>query len=192
MFLIVGLGNPGTKYQKTRHNFGFLTIDQIISDYNFSLIKSKSSNYELFFANIDSKKIYILKPLKYMNLSGSPILEIKKFYKIEIDNIIVMHDDLDLDFGRIKIKRGGGNSGHNGLKDIDRLIGREYLRLRLGIGRPLNQDYDISDYVLSKFNEKEFLELENININISNLLPFLISKENNLFINNFYLKSTNL
>ncbi len=81
MFLIVGLGNPGIKYQKTRHNFGFLTIDKIISDYNFSLLKSKDSNYKLFSANIDSQKIYILKPLKYMNLSGSPILEIKNFYK---------------------------------------------------------------------------------------------------------------
>jgi peptidyl-tRNA hydrolase, PTH1 family len=188
MFLLVGLGNPGSKYQKTKHNFGFLLLDTIIKNYNFQLLKSKKLNYELFVGDIDSNKIYILKPLKYMNLSGLPVLEVKNFYKINLENIIIFHDDLDLDLGRIKIKRGGGSAGHNGLKDIDKSIGKNYLRLRLGIGRPENKEYNTADYVLSKFNDNEFLKIEHINDKISDLLPELFKKEYDSFINDFYLK----
>ncbi len=187
MFLIVGLGNPGEKYKITKHNFGFLCLDDIIKKYDFS-IKSKKSSYELFSGDINGYKILILKPLKYMNLSGTPILEVKSFYKIKLENIVVIHDDLDVDFGRIKLKLGGGNAGHNGLKDIDDKIGKNYLRLRLGIGRPENDNYEISDYVLSKFSKDDLIKVDEINQKISNLFPLIFKEDKNDFINKFYLK----
>jgi PTH1 family peptidyl-tRNA hydrolase len=187
MFLVVGLGNPGEKYKTTKHNFGFLLADKIISDYNLTL-KSKKTSYELFSGDIEGSKVLVLKPLKYMNLSGSPILEVKNFYKIDLKNVIVLHDDLDVEFGRIKLKLGGGSAGHNGLKDADQLIGKNYLRLRLGIGRPQNDDYDISDYVLSKFKKEDLLEIKEINQVISDLFPLLFEEDKNEFTNKFYLK----
>lgn len=187
MFLIVGLGNPGDKYKNTKHNFGFLTIDQIIQDYKAS-IKSTKPGYQLFDSKINNSEILLLKPLNYMNLSGGPLLEIKNFYKIDLDKIIVLHDDLDLEFGRVRIKIGGGNAGHNGLKDIDNKIGKDYFRLRLGIGRPENKDYEISDYVLSKFSNDQLIEIEKINQKISDLFPLLLGQDKNEFINRFYLK----
>ena len=186
-FLIVGLGNPGDKYKNTKHNFGFLLTNQIIEDYNLNL-KSKKSSYELFSGNISGSEVLILNPLKYMNLSGYPVMEIKNFYKIDLSNIIVLHDDIDIKFGRIKIKLGGGNAGHNGLKDIDKFIGKDYYRLRLGIGRPEHEDYDVADYVLSKFSNNELAEIKDINKKISNLLPFLFEEDKNELINKFYLK----
>lgn len=186
MFLIVGLGNPGEKYHFTKHNFGFLLSDQVIQDYNL-ILKSKKSGYELFSGEVNDSSILLLKPLKYMNLSGSPILEVKNFYKIELPNIIVLHDDLDLEFGKIKLKIGGGHAGHNGLKDIDQKIGADYLRLRLGIGRPIHKDYEISDYVLSNFSKEELLEVTAINKKISDILPILLSKGKDEFLNQFHL-----
>ncbi len=186
-FLIVGLGNPGDKYKNTKHNFGFILSSQIISDYNLSL-KSKNSSYELFLGKIANHDIFVLNPLKYMNLSGSPVLEVKNFYKINLSDIVVLHDDLDVEFGKIKLKIGGGNAGHNGLKDIDQFIGKDYFRLRLGIGRPENKDYEISNYVLSKFTEEELVKITDINKKISDLLPFLFKEDKNEFINKFYLK----
>lgn len=187
-FLIVGLGNPGDKYKNTKHNFGFQLSHQIINDYNLSL-KANKASYELFSGRIGGFDVFVLNPLKYMNLSGSPVLEIKNFYKIDLANIIVLHDDLDLKFCRIKFKLGGGNGGHNGLKDIDKFIGKDYYRLRLGIGRPEHKDYDIADYVLSNFNKEELVQIEDINKKISNLLPLLFSEDKNAFINKFYIEN---
>lgn len=182
--LIIGLGNPGLQFKKTKHNFGFLVIDQIIKDYNLSL-DSKNNFYEVFLGSIKKNKIIVLKPMKYMNLSGLPTLKIKTFYKIDINNIMVFHDDLDIELGKIKIKIGGGSAGHNGLKDIDKNIGNNYFRVRLGIGRPQNSGFDISDYVLSKFTEEERDVVDSVGVNISNLLDLLIDKKRNEFISEF-------
>jgi PTH1 family peptidyl-tRNA hydrolase len=150
MYLIAGLGNPGDKYKFTRHNIGFLVIDEItknqtltnnLNNPNFKAIAFKSSN-----------KI-LVKPQTYMNLSGESIVSIANYYNIPNENIIIIHDDLDLPFGAIKFKIGGGHGGHNGLKSIDSHIGKDYIRVRIGIGKPENKD--VANYVLSDFSKEE-------------------------------------
>jgi PTH1 family peptidyl-tRNA hydrolase len=188
MFLIVGLGNIGLKYQYTKHNFGFLLADQIIENYQLESQGIKFSS-QVFVGKIADKKIILIKPQDYMNNSGSAVLHFLQFYKILPENIIVLHDDLDLSIGRIKAKFGGGNGGHNGLKDIDEKIGKNYCRIRLGIGRPENSDYEIYDYVLSKFSKDELENVEKINQKICKIFPLVL--ENNLpeFLNQFALLS---
>tara|TARA_B100000427_G_scaffold313522_1_gene305923 strand:- start:41 stop:601 length:561 start_codon:yes stop_codon:yes gene_type:complete len=158
MFLICGLGNPGKKYINTRHNIGFNLIDKISAVYNFSKFK-KDSKKEVFRGFINNNPCILMKPLNFMNLSGKPIQEIMNYYKIEKNKIYVIHDDIDLQLGKIKVKLGGGNGGHNGLFSIDEKIGNDYYRLRIGIDHPGIKDM-VSDYVLKKFNkdEKNILE----------------------------------
>ena len=153
MFLICGLGNPGKKYFKTRHNIGFVLIEKLISNYNFVNIK-KDKKKELYKGYIGKKKCILIKPLTFMNLSGSVVLETLNFYKIKNSNLYVIHDDLDLKTAKIKIKIGGGNGGHNGLESIDNYIGKKYNRIRIGIDHPGNKDL-VTSYVLSKFSKIE-------------------------------------
>lgn len=157
MHLIVGLGNIGDKYQLTRHNVGFLVIDEIakslttsnINKANFKACVQKSG-YNL-----------LIKPNTYMNHSGESVGAIKEYYKIDMENIIVIHDDLDLPFGTVKFKIGGGHGGHNGLRSIDSHIGKEYIRVRIGIGKPANKE-DVANYVLSNFSKEELNNLKGI------------------------------
>jgi PTH1 family peptidyl-tRNA hydrolase len=145
--LLVGLGNPGPKYAQTRHNIGFMVIDELVKRYNSQKI-SAPCNGELFkFSNH-----YLLKPLTFMNLSGEAIIAVKNFYKI--DEVVVIHDDLDLPFGAIRFKRGGGHGGHNGLKSTDEKITQDYVRIRMGIGKPEHKG-EVATYVLSDFSQKE-------------------------------------
>ncbi len=146
--LIVGLGNPGPNYEKTRHNIGFMVIDELISRHNASKISSSAFNGELF----KFQNHFLLKPLTFMNLSGESIQKVKNFYKIE--RVVVVHDDLDLPFGTLRFKFGGGHGGHNGLKSTDEKISREYVRVRMGIGKPEHKG-EVSSYVLGEFNEEE-------------------------------------
>ncbi|EQB39974.1 peptidyl-tRNA hydrolase [Sulfurimonas hongkongensis] len=146
--LIVGLGNPGPSYSKNRHNIGFMVIDELVRRNSAQKLSSSSFNGELFkFSNH-----FLLKPLTYMNLSGNSIQAVKNFYKI--DEVVVIHDDLDLPFGAVRFKRGGGHGGHNGLKSTDEKITRDYVRVRLGIGKPEHKG-EVSSYVLSDFNDEE-------------------------------------
>ncbi len=186
MHLLVGLGNIGKEYELTRHNFGFLLLDKIIADYNLSL-QSKKFKSEIFAGEINRKKVIAIKPQTFMNLSGNAVLEVANFYKILPENIIVLHDDLDLILGKIKVKIGGGNAGHNGLKSLEEMIGKDYMRLRLGIGRPLNKEFETSDYVLGKFTKEEFLEVEKINQKISKLLNILLEDKVSEFLNEYHL-----
>ena len=128
--LIVGLGNPGATYAQNRHNIGFMVINELILRQNAQKLSSSSFNGELF----KFKNHFLLKPLTFMNLSGNSIQAVKKFYKIE--DVVVIHDDLDLEFGTLRFKSGGGHGGHNGLKSTDEKISKEYKRVRLGIGKP--------------------------------------------------------
>ena len=153
MFLICGLGNPGKKYENTRHNIGFKFADKIINQFELSKLKIDKFK-ELYSGEISNFKILVIKPLTFMNLSGQPIQEIINFYKIKLDNVFVVHDDLDLDAGKIKIKKGGGNGGHNGLESIDQYVGENYFRIRIGIDHPGHKDL-VSSYVLNKFLKKE-------------------------------------
>ncbi len=186
MYLLVGLGNCGQEYKNTRHNFGFLLIDKIIASHKL-ILHGKKFKSEFFVGEISNIKIIALKPQTFMNLSGSAILEAINFYKIPLQNIIVFHDDIDLDFAKIKYKIGGGNGGHNGLKSIDENIGKEYARIRLGIGRPSNFNYEISEYVLSKFSKEELEIIDKINQKISDNFLELLNKNPQNFLNKIHL-----
>ncbi len=153
-YLIVGLGNPTKSYEQTRHNVGFMIIDSIIAQLNSTEISKSSFKGELF----KTLSLFFLKPTTYMNLSGESILAVRNYYKIE--NIIVIHDDLDLGFGVIRFKKGGGHGGHNGLKSIDSLIGKDYIRVRIGIGKPQSQS--VVKFVLSSFAKEQEGCLEKI------------------------------
>jgi PTH1 family peptidyl-tRNA hydrolase len=146
--LIVGLGNPGPAYASTRHNIGFMVIDELNRRHNGINVSKSSFDGELF--KIGSH--FLLKPLTYMNLSGKSILAVKNFYKI--DDVIVIHDDLDLPFGTLRFKVGGGHGGHNGLKSTDAAISPEYIRVRMGIGKPEHKS-QVADYVLHPFTFDE-------------------------------------
>jgi len=153
MWFICGLGNPDKKYQLTRHNLGFDIIDALIKINNFELSK-KDKSKELYKGKINNQSCLLCKPLTFMNLSGQPIAEIVNFFKIPKSKIIIIHDDLDLALGKIKIKIGGGNGGHNGLLSIDGMIGKNYKRLRIGIGHP-GSKHLVSSYVLDKFSSED-------------------------------------
>ena len=159
MWLLVGLGNPGDKHKDNRHNIGFMVADQIASDNMFPNFKSKFSG-EVSEGRLANQKIALLKPLTYMNESGVSVRKAADFYKIPPEKIIVFHDELDIDPGRVKVKQGGGTGGHNGLKSIDaHLKDKEYWRVRLGIGHPGDKNR-VSGYVLNDFSKDEQKWLE--------------------------------
>ena len=151
--LWVGLGNPGSSYAKNRHNVGFMALDYLAEAYCFAdwrRTKSAAETYGL----VGTTKIRLLKPLSYMNRSGLPVAQMAKYYDIAPENILVFHDDIDLGAGKIRVKQGGGHGGHNGLRDIDRHIGKEYWRVRIGVGRPDGRQ-DVDKWVLSDFTKQE-------------------------------------
>jgi PTH1 family peptidyl-tRNA hydrolase len=157
MYLIAGLGNPGDKYKNTRHNIGFLVIEEITKN----LLTTNINNLN-FQAKVQKylSTLYV-KPQTFMNASGESILSIVEYYNIPNENIIVVHDDIDLPFGTVKYKIGGGHGGHNGLRSIDSHIGKDYIRIRIGIGKP-NDKEDVANYVLSDFSKEEFMQLDEI------------------------------
>ena len=167
MKCIVGLGNPGRIYKDTRHNIGFKAIDALAKDNNIKL--TKKDNMEIGEANIEGVKVFLVKPLTYMNNSGNAVSRVVKYYKIDPENLLVIQDDVDLEFGTIKLKENSGSGGHNGIKDIEKALGsKNYKRLKLGIGK--DDRKDTADHVLSKFNRKEKKELNSILIYTSNIL----------------------
>ena len=159
MKLFVGLGNPGERYKLTRHNVGFMVLDKLIKQ---SSVEGWDNKFDSFFNKIiiDQKSIILLKPLTFMNISGYAVQKVKKFYDIDPNNIVIIHDDIDLELGKIKLKKGGGDGGHNGLKSIIKLIGSEFNRIRIGIGRP--EKINVSSYVLNNFRKEEVSLLKKI------------------------------
>ena len=182
MYLFVGLGNIGKEYENTRHNFGFNVVNDIIKKYNIINHESKF-NSDIYTGFIESKKIIIAKPKTYMNNSGIAVSKIKNFYKIEPQNIFVFHDDMDLDFCKIKFKFGGGNAGHNGLKSIDANIGNNYYRIRLGIGKPKFKD-DTINFVIGKFLKEEQELIEKTIDKITNNIKELFKENKDNFLQN--------
>lgn len=166
MKLIVALGNIGREYELTRHNLGFLLLDQIIDDYSLQNngIKNKA---EIFSGMIGDEKIIAIKPQTYMNLSGQAVSPISSFYKLPVEDILVLHDEIDIDLGDVRFKQGGGNAGHNGLKSLDSSVGKNYKRLRLGVGRPSDPRFEVSDYVLGKFTKEEMVIVEEVIVEYS-------------------------
>jgi len=169
--LIVGLGNPGPNYAKTRHNIGFMVIDELIIRHNAQKISSSSFKGELY----KFKNHFLLKPLTFMNLSGDSIVAVKNFYKI--DEVVVIHDDLDLPFGTVRFKHGGGHGGHNGLRSTDERISKAYTRVRLGIGKPQHKA-QVASYVLSEFDEQESKYLQEWITHTCDAIDFML--ENSL------------
>ena len=157
MHLIVGLGNIGEKYQLTRHNIGFLVIDEITKNLSTSNINNPNFQSSL----LKSGYNLFSKPTTYMNNSGLAVHAIKEYYKIDLENIIVIHDDLDLPFGTVKFKIGGGHGGHNGLRSRDAHITKENNRVRIGIGKQQDKS-DVANYVLSNFSKEEINRLQDI------------------------------
>jgi len=150
MLLIVGLGNPGTQYRYTRHNIGFRVIDKLVYDSGARDVSKNSFYGELFKSN----EILFLKPTTFMNLSGRSLIAVKNFYKVALEDIIVIHDDIDLPFSALRMKSGGGHGGHNGLRSIDSTIGKDYTRVRMGVGKPEHRG-QVVDYVLHNFLDEE-------------------------------------
>ncbi len=153
MKLIVGLGNPGREYDKTRHNVGFMAIDRIVDSLGISFDRTKFGGIYTTFC-VDGNKVMFLKPQEYMNLSGEVIRRFVDFFDISVSDILVIHDDLDLDVGRIKLRAHGSSGGHNGLKNIEfNLATQNYHRLKIGISR--DRMIDVKDYVLGRFSSSD-------------------------------------
>jgi PTH1 family peptidyl-tRNA hydrolase len=179
MLLFVGLGNPTPDSENNRHNVGFKIIDSINKKFSLSKQQPKFKGL-LTTGNIDGQKIYAIKPLTFMNNSGICIRELLEYFKINVEDVIVFHDDLDVEFGKIKAKFGGSDAGHNGIASIDKFIGKEYSRVRVGIGKPKTR-IETSDFVLQNFDEDELLGIEKISEYITESISILIKKKLNLF-----------
>ena len=179
MYKRQGLGNPTPDSQNNRHNIGFKVIDAINQKFGLSKQKPKFKGL-LTTGNIGDKKVYAIKPLTFMNNSGICIRELIEYFKMDAADVIVFHDDLDIDVGKIKAKFGGSSAGHNGIESIDKFIGKDYSRVRIGIGKP-EAKISISDYVLNDFNDEEKEKLENITENIITSLNILLDKKLELF-----------
>lgn len=154
MFLIVGLGNIGAEYVGTRHNVGFMAADFLHRKFGFASFRDKFDG-EIAEGKIGAEKVYLLKPHTYMNLSGNSVVKAANFYKILPENVVVIHDDMDLPVGRVKAKIGGGAGGHNGLKSIDAAISPNYNRIRIGVGHPQGSGEAVVNHVLSRFSKAD-------------------------------------
>ena len=181
MQIIAGLGNPGKKYTQNRHNIGFKILDSMAELNNFQPWRKKFQS-QITEGYLNSKKVMLIKPETFMNNSGNAIQEVLNFYKLNVENLTVIHDDLDLKIGKVKLKTGGGSAGHNGLKSIDQNVGSSYLRLRFGISRPANKAM-VAKYVLSDFTVSDRDEIEPLIIKISRHIEKLFNENQQEFLN---------
>ena len=179
MLLLGGLGNPGPKDINNRHNIGFRIIDAVNSHFKLSKQKPKFKGL-LTTGIISENKVYAIKPLTFMNNSGTAIKELIDYFKIDAKDVIVFHDDLDIDFGKIKAKFGGSSAGHHGIESIDKFIGKDYSRVRIGIGHPKNKK-KVNNHVLEDFKEDEEDQIKEIADSIVSLIPTLLEKKMDLF-----------
>ena len=179
MLLLVGLGNPNPDNSNNRHNVGFSVIDAINQKFKLSKQKPKFKGL-LTTGKIDEQKVFAIKPLTFMNNSGVCIKELIEYFKIEVKNVFVFHDDMDIDIGKIKAKIGGGNAGHNGIDSLDKNIGKNYSRIRIGVGRPQKTSTG-AEHVLDNFSSDEKQNVEKVIKNIIGSLSILIRKDLDLF-----------
>ena len=173
-YIIVGLGNFGIEYNETRHNAGFMAVDRLSNKNGFDIsrVKFKSKTGETL---ISSKRCLVLKPTTYMNNSGEAVAEAMNFYKIPIENVIVIYDDISLEPGKLRIRRKGSDGGHNGIKSIIALTGSdEFPRIKIGVGKKPNPNYNLADWVLSKFSEEDKKALEPVLEKAVDSLGFIV------------------
>ena len=178
MKLIVGLGNYPKKYHLTRHNIGFLLVDYLQNIGNFDKWKeSKKDICDISKGILFKVDCILIKPNTYMNLSGEAVIKVMRFYKICANDLIVVHDDIDLAFGNVKFTQSKNSAGHNGVKSINSVIHDVYNRIRVGVGRPDNPEYDVADYVLSKFTDIELKEInDEVNEKVANEIFSILTK----------------
>ena len=179
MLLLVGLGNPNPNNSDNRHNVGFSVIDAINQKFKLSKQKPKFKGL-LTTGKIHEQKVFAIKPLTFMNSSGICIKELIEYFKINVKDVFVFHDDMDIDIGKVKVKFGGSNAGHNGIDSIDKNIGKNYSRIRIGIGRPKKNSTG-TDHVLDNFSNDEKGNVEIVTKNIIESLSILINKDLDLF-----------
>ena len=179
MLLLVGLGNPSPDNEDNRHNIGFKIIDAINKSFSLSKQKPKFKGL-LTTGKINEQKVFAIKPLTFMNNSGVCIKELIDYFKIDAKDVFVFHDDMDIDIGKVKTKIGGGNAGHNGIDSIDKKIGKNYSRIRIGIGRPKGNSAG-ADHVLENFSGDEKQNVEQVTKNIIESISILINKDLDLF-----------
>jgi peptidyl-tRNA hydrolase, PTH1 family len=172
MLILVGLGNPGPKYANNRHNFGFMAAEEIARRYGFSAERSRFQSY-VSTGQIGGEKTLLLRPKTFMNLSGKAVGSALRFHKIRARNVIIMHDELDLVLGKVRVKHGGGAGGHNGLRSLDSNIGKDYGRIRMGIGHP-GEKHRVERYVLSDFHKSELNDVQGVVDAIADALPILV------------------
>lgn len=173
MFLLVGLGNPGPSYAGHRHNIGFMAVDAIARRYSLGSFQTRFQTL-MIEGVVAGIHIIAVKPLTYMNNSGLAVSDIMHFYKVTLDRVVVFHDELDLPLGKVRVKNGGGNAGHNGLKSIDAYVGCGYRRVRLGIGHPGRSDHVVK-YVLHNFDKTDCVWLKPLLEMIADSIPVLLS-----------------
>ncbi|RCL02364.1 MAG: PTH1 family [Candidatus Tokpelaia sp. JSC189] len=180
MLLVAGLGNPGSCYENSRHNIGFMAVDVIHDRNRFS---TWSRKFQALIADgvINDEKILLIKPQTYMNLSGQAVGQAMRFYKLSPNNLVVIHDDLNLPQGKTRIKKGGGSGGHNGIKSIDPHCGADYRRLRLGIGYPSHKDL-VQNYVIGNFSKSDEIWLELLLATVNDNIGFLVKGDDNGFM----------
>ena len=179
MLLLVGLGNPNPNDSNNRHNVGFIVIDKINAKFKLSKQKPKFKGL-LTTGKINEQKVFAIKPLTFMNNSGICIKELIEYFKIDIKDVFVFHDDMDINIGKVKAKFGGSSAGHNGIESIDKSIGKNYSRIRIGIGRP-DKNSTGAEHVLDNFSADEKGNVEEVTNNIINSMSILMGKDLDLF-----------
>ncbi|WP_296764353.1 aminoacyl-tRNA hydrolase [Sediminimonas sp.] len=181
MLIFAGLGNPGAKYAANRHNIGFMAVDRIAADHGFGPWRARFQGL-VTEGRLGDEKVVLLKPQTFMNLSGQSVGEVARFYKLPAENVIVFHDELDLAPGKVRVKRGGGHAGHNGLRSIQAHIGAGFARVRLGIGHPGHKDA-VAHYVLHDFARADQDWLDDLMRGISDGAADLAKGDNGRFLN---------
>lgn len=184
-YMVVALGNPGTKYENTRHNIGFMAMDRLCQKFSAKCdrLKFKSLCGE---AMIGGKRTLLLKPSTFMNLSGEAVVEAMQFYKLEPENVIVIYDDISLDVGKMRIRRKGSHGGHNGMKNIIYLSGKDtFPRIKVGVGQKPHPDYDLADWVLSRFTDQDLKQLSPTLDQVVQAVELMISGKTDQAMNQF-------
>src|SRR4051812_38476134 len=185
MWLVVGLGNPGTEYERTRHNIGFMVVDELLGRTGAGSAKAKLGA-EIREGKLGDDRVLLCKPMEYMNTSGEAVNRVAGFWKVPLERIVVVHDDLDLPFGRLKLGTGGGAGGHNGLRSLIATLGAEFGRVRVGIGRPLG---DGANYVLGAFSKAEQKDLPTVLAEASEAVEAVVRQGMSPAMNKFNRKS---
>jgi PTH1 family peptidyl-tRNA hydrolase len=180
MLLLVGLGNPGPGYAKNRHNLGFMAVDEIVRRHGFGPYRRRFQS-DIAEGRIAGEKLLAQKPLQYMNRSGLPVKSAAGFYKIEPEAIIVIYDEIDLVPGKVRVKKGGGHGGHNGIRDLARHMGAEFWRVRVGVGHPGDKDL-VEGYVLQDFPKPELPLIETVIDAVAEELPLLVEGDDGAFM----------